>query len=208
MMDNRADNAERDNDHGVTASASDGSSFVGNKHGGNRSDDRRGVAHVLAAETQTARNMIADMADLLGDDAELVANTVEGETNLHEVMQRAFKRLAELNGLMNGIASMMADLKDRGERFERQRDTLRQLLCEAMSVAEMKRLETPLGTASLRAVPPKAEIINEADIPSKYWKPQPPKLDRKAVLDALKSKESVPGATLSNGGVTVAIKMD
>lgn len=152
--------------------------------------------------------MLADMADLLGDDAELIANTIEGETKLVDVMQAAFRRIAELNGLMSGIDSMVADLKHRGERFERQRDTLRQLLCEAMSVAEMKRLETPHGTASLRAVPPKAEIINEADIPSKFWKPQPPKLDKKSVLDALKANEPVPGATLSNGGVTVAIKMD
>jgi hypothetical protein len=205
-MDNA--NVERDRNHDLASDADGSGGVVGNIHGGSSTRGGGGIGHVLAAETQAARNMIADMADLLGDDAELIANTVEGETNLHDVMQRAFKRIAELNGLMNGIAGMMADLKDRGERFERQRDTLRGLLCEAMSVAEMKRLETPLGTASLRVVPSKAEIANEADIPSKYWKPQPPKLDRKAVLEALKAHEPVPGAYLSNGGVTVAIKMD
>jgi hypothetical protein len=53
---------------------------------------------------------------------------------------------------------------------------------------------------------PKAIILNEADIPSKFWKAQDPKLDRKAVLDALKAKEAVAGAELSNGGETIQIR--
>lgn len=199
---------EHAGNHALAAAADVGSRVARDRDGAHRPGRSGGVAHELRLQTIDARNMLADMADLLGDDAELIANTVEGETNLHDVMQAAFKRIAELDGLMNGVASMIANLKDRGERFERQRDTLRQLLCEAMSVAEVKRLETPLGTASLRNVPPRAEIINEADIPAKFWKPQPPKLDKKSVLDALKAREPVPGATLSNGGVTVAIKMD
>lgn len=160
------------------------------------------------AEADAARAILANMADLLGDDADLIASTVEGETNLHEAIKRAVARVVEINGMMDGIASMIANLKDRGDRLEAQRDRLRSLIGVAMESGQIKRLETGLATISLRAVPPKVEIVNEAEIPTRFWKPQDPKLDRKAVLDALKAKETIPGATLSNGGVTVTIKVD
>lgn len=185
----------------------DGVSAAGRVAGDARAMDR-GVAYGLTVETQRARDLLADMRDLLGDDADAIGMTVESETNLQEAMHAALKRLAELNGLMNGIVGMIANLKDRGERLEKQRDTIRELLCVAMETAGQKKLETPLGTVSLRAVPPKAEIIDEALIPSRFWKPQDPKLDRKAVLDALKAKEAIPGATLSNGGMTISVKLD
>lgn len=187
------------------AGVDDGSSRVrsGARDAGN---ENRGVAHALVVETSNARNLLADMRDLLGDDADLIATTIEGETELTEVASKALGRILELNGMMDGIANMMASLKDRGERLQQQRDNLRTLLGVAMETGCIKKLETPLATASLRAVPPKAEIIDEAAIPARFWKPQEPKLDRKAVLDALKAKEPVPGATLSNGGMTVSIK--
>ena len=48
--------------------------------------------------------------------------------------------------------------------------------------------------------------MNEAEIPEPYWIPQPPKLDRKGVLDALKSGTMVPGATFANSKVSLAIR--
>lgn len=195
---------------GGDRAVADGNSSISSDARHRAGDDghsHRGVAHELATETANARNLLADMRDLLGDDAELIATTIEGETDLTEVASKALGRILELNGMMDGIAGMMASLKDRGERLEKQRDNLRSLLGVAMETACLKRLETPLATASLRAVPPKAEIIDEAAIPVRFWKPQEPKLDRRAVLDALKAKEAVPGATLSNGGMTVSIKV-
>jgi Siphovirus Gp157 len=50
-------------------------------------------------------------------------------------------------------------------------------------------------------------ILDEAILPAKFWKAQDPKLDKKAVLDALKAKEDVPGASLSNGGETISIRV-
>lgn len=209
-------NVDENNAHAGTGdgtadrAVADGHSSVGGDPRGRIGADGhspRGVAFELATETANARNLLADMRDLLGDDAELIATTIEGETDLTEVASKALCRILELNGMMDGIAGMIASLKDRGERLEKQRDNLRSLLGVAMEVGCLKRLETPLATASLRAVPPKAEIINEAVIPARFWKKQEPKLDKKAVLDALKAKEPVPGATLSNGGMTVSIKV-
>lgn len=147
------------------------------------------------------------MADVIGDDAELAADTVEGETNLQEVMRSALARVIALDAMTAGIKTTMDALADRKARLEKQREMIREGLSVAMEVASLKKLETPLATISLRAVPPKVEILDESAIPASYWKPQDPKLDRKAVLDALKAREEVPGATLSNGGSTISIRM-
>lgn len=167
----------------------------------------RGVSYQLRQETEAARAILANMADLIGDDAEAIASTVEGETDLHEVLIRAVARVVELNGMLDGIGRIVADLAARKDRLQTQRDNLRTLIAVGMEAGQLKRIETGLATVSLRPVPPKVEVTNEAEIPPRFWKPQDPKLDKKALLDALKAKEAIPGATLSNGGVTAAFKV-
>lgn len=168
---------------------------------------RGNVVGDLSHEITNAQALLGNMRDLLGDDADLIASTVEGETQLVDVMQRGLARVLELNGMLDGIAGMIASLKDRGERLETQRDRIKELLSVAMQTAGMKRLESPLATVSLRAVAPSVVVTSESDIPSRFWKPQEPKLDKRELLKALKDG-AIAGAQLSNGGQTISIKVD
>ena len=61
------------------------------------------------------------------------------------------------------------------------------------------------GTISLRAVPPSVIIHNPDGIPDAYMRQPPAVPDKKLILDRLKAGEDIPGAGLSNGGMTVAI---
>jgi len=149
--------------------------------------------------------MLANMADVLGDDVDLIANTIEGETNLRETITIAVKRVVELNALIDGIDAMVAGIKARGERLDKQRDLLRTLIATAMETAGEKRIETSAATVSLRNVPPKVQIIDEQAIPTRYWRQPDPVVDKRALLAALKEGE-VSGAMLDNGSVTVTIK--
>lgn len=167
--------------------------------------DRKSVSHQLHQEIEAARVLLTNYRDVLGDDAQATADMVEGETNLHYVLNKAVGRIVEIDALAAGLDAALANLGARKQRLQEQKDNLRALLVVAMELAATKRLETPLATVSLKPVPPKVEIINEADVPSKYWKAQDPKLDKKALLDALKAKEQVPGAVLGNGGATIQI---
>lgn len=165
------------------------------------------MAFALRRETEAARTLLASMADVLGDDAELAADTIEGETNLQEAMASAVARIAAIDAMTEGIRTAQDKLAARKARLEKQCDMIREGLAVALEVAGMKKLETPLATISLRATQPKVEVVDESAIPAKFWKPQDPRLDRKAVLDALKAKEDVPGAMLSNGGMAASIRM-
>lgn len=147
------------------------------------------------------------MADVIGDDEELAADTVEGETDLQEAMTAAVARVAAIETMTDAIKAAQDRLAARKARLEKQAGLIRESLAVALEVAGMRKFETGLATVSLRATPPKVELIDESAIPARFWKPSDPRLDRKAVLDALKAKEVVPGATLSNGGASVSIRM-
>ena len=164
------------------------------------------VSRRLIVEGDAAKALLANIRDVIGDDEDMVLTAVEGETSLIETIKQAVDRMAERDSHSETLNIQIKTLSERKSRFENQHDRVKAAVCVAMQHAELRKLELPTATLSIKAVPPKAEIIDEALVPSKFWKPQDPKLDKKALLDALKAKEDVPGAMLSNGGETLAIK--
>jgi hypothetical protein len=167
----------------------------------------RGELLQLSDATTAARALLANMADIIGEDEDVIASTVEGETNLHEALAGALKRFVELGAMASALKKTIDQIGSRGARLEQSAALIRTAMLHAMEAGQINKFEHPLGTLSIRPVAPKVEITNEADVPPDYWKLQPPKLDKKAVLDALKAKTEVPGAQLSNGGITIAIKL-
>lgn len=164
------------------------------------------AARNVAIESDAAKTLIANIRDVIGDDEEMALTAIEGETGLIEAVSAAVDRIAELNANCEALETRIKELTERRSRFESQASRIKLSIAVGMQQVDLHKLELPQATLSMRAVPPKAEIMDEALVPSKFWKPQDPKLDRKAVLDALKAKEDVPGAILSNGGETLAIR--
>lgn len=175
------------------------------ERGANGIGTHHGLTGELRHEISEAQALLANMADILGDDAELAAATVEGETDLVEALKRATARVVELDGMIAGIGDILKTAGERSDRLKRQRERIKDLVCIAMETASIKKLETPLVTVSLRKTAASVLITNEADIPSSFWKPQAPALDKRALLAALKDGP-IAGATLSNGGQTVSFK--
>ena len=165
------------------------------------------ASHAMHLEIKAADVLRAHIADIADGDEILVRDTIEGQTSLRELIAIVCSEIVIDGVQVNGIASLMNSLKDRKVRIE-QRIAMKRAAClAAMSIAEIKTIETPSGTLTRKNVPQSALIIDEAEIPAKFWKPSEPTLDKRAVLDALKSKEVVPGAQLSNGSETLQIKV-
>lgn len=164
------------------------------------------IARRLNIEAEAARALVANIRDVIGeDDADLMADMIEGETGLLEAVDKALARLQELDTFATAIGAQIDDLRARKARFETQSDLIRACLASAMGMVDIKKLERPAGTVSLRATAPSAVITNEAEIPTEYWVRQDPKLDKRALLAALKDGP-VAGASLSNGGQSVSIR--
>lgn len=160
----------------------------------------------LTRETEAARSLLLSCQEALGDDAEAIAATIEGETNLLEAMTEAVKRIADLGGYQDAIAAHMVELKARSERFGNQRERIRAALVDAMEAVGIKKIELPIATLSVRPGTAAVQITSEADLPAGYFREPPPVPDKKAIAEALKAGTPVPGATLSNAPTTLQVR--
>lgn len=181
----------------------DPGSVVPQRDGGGSS--RSSIVHELSEQGKAARLLIEGMRALVGEDDEMIETAVEGETNLHEALYEAMRRLAEIEALGSAIGEMIDKLKARKERFAKQADSIRTAMCVAMEIGEVKKLEFPIGTVSLRSVPPSVQIDDESAIPARFWKTRDPQIDKRELLKALKD-ETIPGASLSAPGTTISVR--
>jgi hypothetical protein len=149
------------------------------------------------------RSQISDMAD---GDEDFIRDTLEGETDLEGLVGKLLASIGEDEAHEAGLKAYLDDMKARKDRFGKRADTKRTLIANALEIAGQKKVETPFATVTLAAVKPKAIVTEEADIPTDYWKPQAPKLDLTALSAALRDGAEIPGATLSNGSITVTIR--
>lgn len=164
------------------------------------------IVRELQIESDVAKTLLANIRDVIGDDEQAAADAIEGETSFNEAVLRAVDRLSDIEAMTRALKESEEQHAARRKRLETQADCIRAAIIAAMGQAGLKKIEVPLATLSLKTVPPKALVINEAEIPSEFWKRQDPKLDTRAVLAALKDGHTVPGATLSNGSETVQIR--
>ena len=95
---------------------------------------------------------------------------------------------------MPAFVFALDDMRERLSRLELRASKKRELALEAMTEVGLSKLEQPDFTASARAGSPALVVIAEESIPGAYWLPQPPKLDRQAILGELKRGIEIPGA--------------
>ena len=138
--------------------------------------------------------LLAEIPDL---DAETLADTLEGITDLKEMIAELVRSALDDEALAGGLSTRLSDMKARIERLETRAKHKRQLVLKTMGGADMAKLEQPDFTASLRQSAPTLDVIAEDKIPAAYWKPQPFKLDRQGLLQALKAGTAVEGAVLA-----------
>ena len=139
-------------------------------------------------------------------DPETLADTLEGITELRELIAELVRSALVDEALSAGLSIRLADLKARLERFESRAKRKRQLALQVMSEAEISKLLEPDFSASLKQGAPTVEIQSEERIPAAYWKPQPPKLDKLWILAALKSGTEIDGAVLAEPKLQLTVR--
>src|SRR6476660_9839663 len=142
---------------------------------------------------QLKRGLIADYPET---DEGTLADTLEGITDLHEMIAAVIRSALVDEALYAGLRFRLDDMKERLSRLELRANKKRELALEAMTEVGLSKLKQPDFTAFTRAGFPALVIIAEDNIPESYWLPQPPKLDRQAILAELKRGIEVPGAQM------------
>lgn len=157
----------------------------------------------LNRQSMAARALIEELA---GDDAELAHDIVEGETDLFEAVERALAEIDECDILVEGLSAHIKKLNDRLSRVKKRAENVRGMIDQAFQMAEVQSHKFSTATITTKRIPPKPVVSDESLIPSRFFAPQPPKLDMKALGQAVKDGEDVPGASMSNGGTTIQIR--
>lgn len=137
------------------------------------------------------------LAELPGLDAEMLADTLEGETNLHEMVAAIARSALEDEAMVDGLVKRLDDMKTRRDRLQRRADRKRALVLRVMSEASLMKLVAADFTLSVRSGSPTLEVVVEALVPDAYWKPQPPKLDRQSLITDLKQGVEIDGVRLA-----------
>jgi hypothetical protein len=141
----------------------------------------------------------------LADDEELRKDCLEGETDAHKFLERMAAGIREDAALMNGIAELRTSLGERSDAAARRIEARRELAQKIMEAANLRKVVLPAATLSIRETGPAVRILDEKLIPEEFWriKREP---NRVAIKAALLDGGLVAGATLSNGGSTLAIR--
>jgi predicted RNA-binding protein len=158
----------------------------------------------LAEHSYLREQLLAEYRDSI--DEETLRDTLEGISNLPEALAVVVRSYLDDLMVAAALGMRIDDMQERLSRIEARVEKKRATLTSVMEKADIKKLEQPDFTASLRAVPPGLLVADESVIPADYWKPQPAKLDKRGLLAALNGGASVPGVGLGNGGTTLSVR--
>ena len=139
-------------------------------------------------------------------DEETLADTLEGLTNLNEMLGAVIRSHLDDMAIVDALKSRVADMQDRLSRIGKRAEKKREIVTSVMEQAELKKLAEADFTVSLRASSAPLVVTEEGDVPEPFWKPQAPKLDRLGLIAALKTGKQVPGAVLGNPRMAIAIR--
>jgi hypothetical protein len=157
------------------------------------------------AEHQILReHLLAEYRDAI--DEETLRDTLEGISSLPEALAAVVRSYLDDLMVAAALGMRIGDMQARLSRIESRVDKKRATITQVMEKADIKKLEQPDFTASLRAIPPGLVVGDESLVPADYWRPQPAKLDKRGLLAALNGGASVPGVGLGNGGTTLSVR--
>jgi hypothetical protein len=162
----------------------------------------------MTGSLQLALDKVAEIRALLGtDDPELLHDVIEGQTDLFEIMDWLLDKLADEEGMEDAIAARVKSLGDRKGACQNRQQRLRDALLLCMRVSDQKSLRRPEATVSIAQRLPGLHSVDEGVLPYPFKRSETVvKIDRKAILDAIREGQSVPGVTLDNGGVALTVR--
>ena len=139
-------------------------------------------------------------------DEQTLADTVEGLTDLHEILTAIIRSALSDEALAAGLKGRIADMQGRLERLQDRASKRRQIAKDVMVELDLKKITAPDFSVSIRPGMPALQVLDEAAVPSIYWQPSAPRLKRQELLSELKDGADISGVTLSNPEPVLSVR--
>lgn len=153
---------------------------------------------------QDVRNARANISML--DPADVSAQ-LDATENLEQDLLLLCDEITEYENQAEALKLYMKDIQARKSRLERSAETLRNIILQAMDINGLETIPGIAATLSISRKKPTIKVTDEALVPSRFFKPQAPKLDKKALAAEYKeSGEIFAGCDMDNGGVILTIR--
>jgi len=137
----------------------------------------------LAGQYNKLWDMVNDETDL-----EVLQDTMEGiEGEITDKAESIAKLMKSIEADENGIKAEEERLYARRTALKNRRESIKDYLENQLIAAGIDKVKGTMFTVAMQNNPPSVNIQDDATVPGKYYIPQPPKLDKKALLDDLKA---------------------
>ena len=154
-------------------------------------------------------SMLTYMAEALEpykDDLELFWDTLDGETDVMDLVGQTLKEINEADAGMIACQEMAKRYSERRSLLDARKVRLNRMLKTIMLCADEKKIPHPLATISLRNGMESVVILNEKEIPSQLCKVTSTP-DKTEIKKQLKAGVQIEGAELVTGPQTISIRM-
>ncbi len=149
------------------------------------------------------QNLLSLHPEMAADET-LRMDMIEGETDAFKLLALILDNIRDSQTMKAAIDERAKELDRRSLRYEAREDFMRKLALRIMETADLRKVQLPEATLSVRAAPPAVRIINPELIPEKFWriKREPNLSQIKAVL---KTGTLVSGCSLNNAPDVLAV---
>ena len=155
----------------------------------------------LQQAVATLQRALADEPDQDG----VLASPAEATEDVEELLNRVLRAAVEADAMADMASERIKAMTERKARYMARNETLRATAFAAMDVLELRTVELPDLTASIKQNAPRVVITDETLIPTAYLRVSVVP-DKAEIKEALKSGP-VPGATLTNSLPSISIRV-
>ncbi|EAD9138926.1 siphovirus Gp157 family protein [Listeria monocytogenes] len=145
-------------------------------------------------ELTQAYNQVLEMAEDL--DAETLQDTLDSiREPIEQKAENIIKMVKSMEAEVEGLAKEIERLAKRKNALEAKAKNMKEYVESEMLKVAIRKIKSPLFTISIQKTPPSLRLEDEEKL-FMFLVEQPKKLDKKAIISALKEGREVSGAKL------------
>lgn len=150
----------------------------------------------------------AELAQYRDDDEQTFWDTLDGETDAGEILDRLLAEDAADLALIEATRAAEARMKARRDRIDMRHTARRAIMLKVLDAAGVKKAERGAGTVSARDGAVSVRITDEAEVPRQLCAiKEIITPDKKAIRAQIEAGVDVPGAILVRGDRSVTVRV-